>query len=315
MINIWLRNQPDMQDSDLTSPRLPRGQKSPPKPPWLRVRLAAGAEYERVRKMVRGLGLETICEQARCPNQGECWKCGTATVLILGHVCTRRCGFCAVQSGTPNPPDLDEPRRVALAVAAMGWKHVVITSVTRDDLADGGAAQFGDCVKAVRDLAGTCSIELLIPDLQGNTAALADIVTSRPVVLGHNLETVPRLYPEVRPQADFDRSLLLLRQVKELDPDMLTKSAIMVGLGETWEELLETMQRLRQAGCDILTIGQYLAPSRQHLPVVRYYTLEEFDAIRAAGDRAGFHWVEAAPLARSSYHAERQVRPHSWWCP
>jgi lipoyl synthase len=304
-----------MQESDLTSPRLPRGQKSSPKPLWLRVRLAGGPEYERVRKMLRRLGLETVCEQARCPNQWECWKCGTATVLILGCVCTRRCGFCAVQSGAPHPPDQDEPRRVALAVASMGWKHVVITSVTRDDLADGGAAQFGDCVKAVRDLAVNCSIELLIPDLRGNIAALAEIVTSRPAVLGHNLETVPRLYPEVRPQADFDRSLSLLRQIKDLDPEMLTKSAIMVGLGETWEELLETMQRLRQAGCDILTVGQYLAPSRQHLSVVRYYTPEEFDTIRAAGDRAGFCWVEAAPLVRSSYHAERQVRLRSSLCP
>ncbi len=257
-----------MQDFDLTSPRLPRGQRPSPKPPWLRVRLASGPEYERVRKMVRRLGLETVCEQARCPNQWECWKCGTATVLILGQVCTRHCGYCAVQSGTPQPPDPGEPQRVALAVATMGWKHVVITSVTRDDLADGGAAQFVDCVKSVRDLAANCSIELLIPDLQGNTAALAAIVTSRPAVLGHNLETVPRLYPRVRPQADFDRSLLLLRQVKDLDPEMLTKSAIMVGLGETWEELLATMYRLRQAGCDILTIGQYLAPSRQHLPAV-----------------------------------------------
>jgi lipoic acid synthetase len=278
------------------------------KPPWLRVRLAHGEACERVRQTVRRHGLETVCEQALCPNQGECWGRGTATVLILGGVCTRDCGFCAVRTGIPQPPDPGEPDRVAEAAAALQWKHLVITSVTRDDLPDGGASQFAACVAAIRERAPTCTVELLIPDFQGDAQALAVVMHSRPDILGHNLETVPQLYPQVRHQADFERSLELLRRAKALQPHGLTKSGIMVGLGETWEELLQTMERLRQVGCDILTLGQYLSPTRQQLPVVRYYSPEDFQSLREAARELGFRWVEAGPLVRSSYHADDQVQ-------
>jgi lipoyl synthase len=281
--------------------------KPPPKPPWLRVRLSNDQVSEQVRNTMRRLGLETVCEQARCPNQGECWSRRTATVLILGDVCTRRCGFCAVRSGIPRVVNPDEPRQLAEAVAALEWRHVVITSVTRDDLPDGGAGQFAACVEAIRQKTRDGTIELLIPDCQGNADALERVVASRPDILAHNLETVLRLYPVVRPQADFARSLRLLRRVKDLDPAMVIKSGIMVGIGESWAELVETMQRLREVGCNILTVGQYLAPGRQHLPVVRYYTPEEFDEIRETGLQLGFDWVEAGPLVRSSYHADRQA--------
>jgi lipoyl synthase len=281
--------------------------KPPPKPPWLRVRLSNDQVSEQVRNTMRRLGLETVCEQARCPNQGECWSRRTATVLILGDVCTRRCGFCAVRSGIPRVVNPDEPRQLAEAAAALEWRHVVITSVTRDDLPDGGAAQFAACVDAVRQKAPGCTIEVLIPDFQGNANALERVVASRPDILAHNLETVPRLYRKSRPQADFERSLRLLASVKDLRPLMVTKSGVMVGIGENWDELIETMQRLREVGCSILTVGQYLAPSRQHVPVVRYYTPEEFDAVRETGLQLGFDWVEAGPLVRSSYHADRQA--------
>jgi lipoyl synthase len=277
----------------------------PTKPPWLRVRLCDGTVVERVRETMRRLGLETVCEQARCPNQGECWSQGTATVLILGEVCTRRCGFCAVSSGVPETVDPYEPRRVAEATVYLEWKHLVITSVTRDDLADGGASQFAACVQALRQTAPECSIELLIPDFQGSADALERVVVSRPDVVAHNVETVPRLYSRVRPQADFGRSLGVLRRIKGFHPKMVTKSGIMVGVGETWEELTEAMQLLREAGCNILTVGQYLAPSKQHLPVVRYYAPEEFENLREIGLQLGFGWVEAGPLVRSSYHAGR----------
>jgi lipoyl synthase len=278
-----------------------------PKPPWLRVRLANGKVSDQVRDTMRWLGLQTVCEQAHCPNQGECWSRGTATVLILGDVCTRRCGFCAVRSGIPKAVNSDEPQRVAEAVAALEWRHVVITSVTRDDLPDGGAAQFAACVEAIRQTAPGCSIELLIPEFQGSAGALEQVVGSGPDVLAHNVETVPRLYPTARPQANFERSLRLLSLVKELQPRLISKSGIMVGIGEGREELVGAMHRLREVGCDILTVGQYLAPSRHHLPVMRYYTPEEFAAIREIGLALGFDWVEAGPLVRSSYHAERHA--------
>jgi lipoyl synthase len=281
---------------------------TPAKPPWLKVRLAQGETCERVRQTVRRHGLETVCEQALCPNQGECWGKGTATVLILGGVCTRHCGFCAVRTGVAQPPDPGEPHRVAQAAAALEWKHLVITSVTRDDLPDGGASLFAGCVAAIRELAPACTVELLIPDFQGDAPALAVVLNSRPDILGHNLETVPRLYPRARPQADFERSLELLRCAKKFRPHGLTKSGIMVGLGETWDELLQTMDRLRLVGCDILTIGQYLSPTRCQLPVVRHYPPEDFQVLRKAADQLGFRWVEAGPLVRSSYHAEDQIQ-------
>ncbi len=278
------------------------------KPPWLRVRLALGGTSEHVRQTVRGYGLETVCEQALCPNQGECWGRGTATVLILGGVCTRHCGFCAVETGSPLTPDPGEPARLALAAVALKWKHVVITSVTRDDLADGGASQFAACVAAMRERAPGSTVELLIPDFQGSLEALSVVMRSCPDILGHNLETVPRLYRQVRPKADFDRSLELLRRAKERQPHGLTKSGIMVGLGETRDELLQTMERLRGVDCDILTLGQYLSPTRHHLAVMRYYPPEDFDSLHEAGLRLGFRWVEARPLVRSSYHADEQTQ-------
>jgi len=281
--------------------------KAPPKPPWLRVRLSNDQVSEQVRHTMRRLGLETVCEQARCPNQGECWSRRTATVLILGDVCTRSCRFCAVQSGIPRVVNPDEPRQLAEAAAALEWRHVVITSVTRDDLPDGGAGQFAACAEAIRQKTCDCTIELLIPDFQGNADALERAVGSRPDILAHNLETVPRLYPVVRPQADFERSLRLLARIKDHRPLTVTKSGVMVGIGENRDELVETMRRLREGGCNIFTVGQYLAPSRQHLPVVRYYTPEEFDAVRETGLQLGFDWVEAGPLVRSSYHADRQA--------
>jgi lipoic acid synthetase len=278
------------------------------KPEWLKVRWTKSRASELVHRVIRFHGLHSVCEEALCPNQSECWGRGTATFLILGEVCTRNCGFCAVTTGIPACPEVEEPARVARASAALALRHLVITSVTRDDLADGGASLFADCVRQVRVSLPECTVELLVPDFQGNWQALAVVMDSRPEILGHNLETVPRLYPEVRPQADFKRSLELFRRAKAGRPDGLTKSGIMVGLGETWDELLETMQRLRTVDCDILTVGQYLSPTRRHLPVVRYYPPEEFVALRKAGYQAGFRWVEAGPLVRSSYHAEDQTQ-------
>jgi lipoyl synthase len=278
------------------------------KPAWLRVRRVTTEASEQVRRLMSLHGLHSVCEEALCPNQFECWGRGTATFLILGDVCTRGCGFCAVTSGAPASPDATEPEMVARASAALGLRHLVITSVTRDDLADGGASLFADCVHQVRQYSPGCTVELLVPDFQGDARALSVVMKARPEVLGHNLETVPRLYPRVRPEADFQRSLELLRRAKAIRPEGLTKSGLMVGLGETREELLECMQRLRDVDCDIVTVGQYLSPTRRHLPVVRYYPPEEFGALREAGQHAGFRWVEAGPLVRSSYHAEAQIQ-------
>ena len=259
---------------------------------------------------MRSKSLHTVCEEAMCPNIGECWACGTATFLILGDVCTRGCTFCAVRSGKPRHavPDRSEAKDLAEAVAAMGLHHVVITSVTRDDLDDGGAALFAECIRCVHDTVPGCNVEVLIPDFQGNRQALGNVVLARPEVLAHNVETVPRLYPRARPQADYRRSLELLRAAKHLDGEVVIKSGVMVGLGETWDELMEAMGDLREAGCEILTIGQYLSPTRTHLPVARYYTPSEFVALREEGCKRGFRWVESGPFVRSSYHADAQIQ-------
>jgi len=286
--------------------------KSLHKPPWIRVRLPHGPVVERVRGLLRGRSLHTVCEEALCPNRGECWGNGTATFLILGERCTRDCAFCAVRSGPPEPPDRNEAARVAETVAALGLTHVVITSVTRDDLPDGGASAFAEVIRSVRSVAAGCTVEVLVPDFQGDDASLAQVLRARPDVLAHNLETVRRLYPRVRPQADYDRSLTLLRGARECDPELLTKSGIMVGLGEEWEEILQVIQDLRTVGCDLLTVGQYLRPTRDQLPVTRYIPPETFEAIRRAALEAGFRWVEAGPFVRSSYRAEtalRRLRP------
>ncbi len=278
------------------------------RPPWLRVRPPGGETYERVWKIVHELHLHTVCEEAMCPNLPECWGHGTATFLILGDICTRSCGFCKVKTGRPGPVDEDEPTRVAEAVAAMGLRHAVITSVTRDDLPDGGAHIFARVISEIRRLKPGCTVEVLIPDFKGDPTALKMVMDEHPEVLNHNVETVPRLYRTVRPQAKYERSLEVLSMAREMDPQALTKSGIMVGLGEKWDEILAVMDDLRAHDVDILTIGQYLQPSRYHLPISRYYTPEEFQKLHDEGMARGFLWVESAPLVRSSFHAGEQVR-------
>jgi lipoic acid synthetase len=277
-----------------------------PRPAWIKARAPLGEGYDRLRGLMRDLGLHTVCEEARCPNVGDCWNRGTATFMVLGDVCTRACGFCAVKTGLPGlPPDPEEPRRVAEAVARMGLRHAVITSVNRDDQPDGGAAIFAACIREIRRRLPGCAVEVLIPDFKGDSQALQIVIDARPDVLNHNTETVPRLYRHVRPGARFDRSLELLRRSK--GAGLLTKSGIMVGLGEEWDEVLDTVRQIREAGADVLTVGQYLRPSPEHLPVLRYYSPEEFDEIKRYALSLGYPHVESGPLVRSSYHADEQV--------
>jgi lipoic acid synthetase len=277
-----------------------------PRPEWIKARAPRGAGYERLRGLLRGLELHSVCEEAHCPNLGECWSRGTATFMILGEVCTRACGFCAVETGLPGlPPDPDEPRRVADAVARMGLRHAVVTSVNRDDRPDGGAAVFAATIREIRARVPACAVEVLIPDFKGRWDALQQVLDARPDVLNHNVETVPRLYRRVRSGASFVRSLELLRRSKAAA--LLTKSGIMVGLGEEWDEVVSTMAAIREAGVEILTIGQYLRPSPQHLAVERYYAPAEFEELRRLGLEQGFAHVESGPLVRSSYHAESHV--------
>lgn len=277
----------------------------PARPHWIRARAPLGENYERLLVLMRDLRLNTVCEEARCPNIGECWNRGTATFMILGDVCTRACGFCAVKTGLGGPLDPREPERVADAVATMGLRHAVITSVNRDDQKDGGAWVFRACIEEIRKRAPGCTVEVLIPDFKGDEAALRCVIDARPEILNHNTETVPRLYHKVRPGARFVRSLELLRRSK--DAGLVTKSGIMVGLGEDWDEVLDCIRQIRGSGTDILTVGQYLRPSKDHLPLVRYYTPDEFDALGAFGRELGFAHVESGPLVRSSYHAEEHV--------
>lgn len=276
------------------------------KPDWLKVKFPAGENYTRIDRYHRLNGLNSVCRSAACPNQGECWSKGTATFMILGNICSRHCRFCNVGSGQMTPPDPDEPAKVATAIAELDLKHAVITSVTRDDLSDGGASQFVQLIKEIRKRTEQCRIELLIPDLQGNWSALAEILDQQPDILGHNVETIPRLYPQVRPEATYQQSLELLAEVQRQDPTIITKSGLMLGLGETEEEVLRVMTDLRQQHCQLLTLGQYLAPSRAHFPVQRYAHPEEFSNYAKKGLDLGFDHVEAGPLVRSSYHAEEQ---------
>ena len=278
------------------------------RPPWLKAPLPGGPEYARVKGLMRGLELHTVCEEAHCPNVGECWSHGTATFMILGRVCTRACGFCAVETGRPMGLDLEEPGRVADAVERLGLRHVVVTSVARDDLPDGGAAIFTATIRAIRTRCPGTSVEVLIPDLQGHGEHLRGIVGAAPDILNHNIETCRRLTPKVRARARYPRTLELLGRAKAWGPaGMRTKSGFMVGLGESWAECLETMDDLRAAGVDILTIGQYLRPSPQHLPLLRYYTPEEFAVLKAEALARGFLHCESGPLVRSSYHAHEQA--------
>jgi lipoic acid synthetase len=277
------------------------------KPAWLKVPFPGGPQYLRVKGLLRSSGLHTVCEEARCPNIGECFQNGTATFLILGDVCTRACAFCAVTSGRPTGLDLAEPLGVARTVARLGLRHAVVTSVARDDLPDGGAAVFAATIRALRRLSPGTSVEVLITDFQGSHVALAAVMAAGPDVLNHNLETVSRLYRRVRPRAVYERSLELLGRASEMDAGVITKSGLMVGLEEEREELLAVMADLVDAGCRILTIGQYLQPTPRHRPVARYYHPGEFAELAREGRRLGFRHVEAGPLVRSSYHAERQI--------
>ncbi|MGK2945471.1 MAG: lipoyl synthase [Desulfuromonadales bacterium] len=278
----------------------------PRKPDWLKVRFPAGPNYARIDRLHREQGLHSVCRSAACPNQGECWEQGTATFMILGNYCSRDCRFCNVAHASPLAVDPQEADKVARAIAELGLSHAVITSVTRDDLADGGASQFAAVTQAIHTLCPECRVELLIPDLQGNHDALKIIMAAAPEVLGHNLETVPRLYPVARAGADYQRSLKLLAVGAEMFPDIPTKSGLMLGMGETLAEVLAVMKDLQLAGCAMLTLGQYLQPTHNHLPVVRYVDPDEFRDLRQAGLKLGFAHVEAGPLVRSSYHAAEQ---------
>ncbi len=278
------------------------------RPPWIRVKAPSGETYQQVHNLMRSKTLHTVCEEAQCPNIGECWGRGTATFLMMGDTCTRSCGFCDIKTGRPSPLDWAEPNRIAESVRAMGLRHVVITSVNRDERPDGGAPIFAMVIKRIRQLQPGCSIEVLIPDFKGNPDALKIVMDAQPEILNHNVETVPRLFKKVQPQDNYQWALATLRNAKQMQPLVLTKSGIMVGLGETFDEVVEVMRDLANIGVDILTVGQYLQPSKKHLPVERFYTPAEFDKLKTIGLELGFKWVESGPLVRSSYRADIQVR-------
>jgi len=278
-----------------------------PKPEWLKARAPVGENFHQLKKLARGLGLHTVCESAQCPNIGECWNHGTATFMLLGDICTRRCGFCAVPKGKPQAIDYEAPARVAEAVATLGIKHAVVTSVNRDDDNVGGAKIFAETIRQIRLLAPGCRVEVLIPDFQGLEEPLRIVLDANPDVLNHNTETVPRLYRAVRSGARYLRTLDLLENAKKFSPGMVTKSGVMVGLGESAEELIEVFADLAARGVDILTVGQYLRPSRDHLPIARFYTPDEFRMLKEEALARGFRHVESGPLVRSSYHAHEQA--------
>lgn len=279
------------------------------KPEWLKVRSPGGSNYLRLRTLMRGGSLHTVCEEASCPNIGECWEAGTATFMILGDVCTRACKYCGVAHGMPSGLDRDEPDRVAAAVAAMELEHAVVTSVNRDDLPDGGASIYAETIRRIRDSVPGCSVEVLIPDFKGDEGALRAVLDARPTILGHNLETVARLHPDVRPGGRYWRSISYLGASKQMEPDIVTKTALILGMGEEPGEIRQAMRDLRDAAVDILTLGQYLRPSLLHIPVARWVTPEEFAEWKEVGERElGFRHVEAGPLVRSSYHAKEQAR-------
>lgn len=284
------------------APRRPQ-----PKPAWLKARAPMGENYHELKKLARTLGLHTVCESAQCPNIGECWNHGTATFMLLGNLCTRHCGFCAVPKGKPEPLDWDEPRRVAEAVAALRLKHAVVTSVNRDDDNVGGAKIFAETIREIRQQAPGCQVEVLIPDFQGRDDCLKIVLDAQPEILNHNTETVPRLYRAVRSGARYERTLRLLDNVKRFAPGMVSKTGVMVGIGETMDELLQVFRDLALRNVDILTVGQYLRPSRDHLPMTRYYTPDEFAFMKREALKMGFRHVESGPLVRSSYHAHEQA--------
>jgi len=298
---------PDQPTRDRINPS-PASPRPLRRPEWIKVRAPSGEGVDQLQALMRQTSLHTVCQEAGCPNLGECWGSGTATFLILGDVCTRSCRFCDVKHGRPEPIDWEEPERVAQAVKVLNLKHAVITSVNRDEREDGGAPIFAAVIRRIRELQPDCSVEVLIPDFKASRDALKIVMDARPEILNHNVETVPSLFKRVQPQDHYEWSEAVLRNAKELDPEVLTKSGIMLGLGETMHEVKAVMRDLRSWGVDILTIGQYLQPSRRHLPIERYYTLEEFAELKQYGEELGFGWVESAPLVRSSYHAVEQVR-------
>ncbi len=272
------------------------------KPDWLKVKIPSGDSYARLKSLLDGK-TNTICEEAKCPNIGECWEKGTATFLILGDVCTRDCKYCNVKNGTPAKVDFKEPEKIASIVKKLGLKYVVITSVTRDDLKDGGARTFKETIKEIRKVSDA-KVEVLTPDFKGDTGSIRSVLSAEPDVFGHNIETVERLFPKIRPQADFKRSMIFLKRIKEIDPKQITKSGLMIGLGETKEEIIKTLRTLKMVGVDIVTIGQYLQPRSDLAKVEKYYTPEEFNEFKKIGLELGFKHVESGPLVRSSYHAE-----------
>ncbi len=275
-------------------------------PPWLKVQMPGGKNYLEIKELVHGSKLHTVCEEAHCPNIGDCWERKTATFMILGDICTRACTYCAVATGKPIGLDLEEPNRLAKTIETMGLKYAVITAVNRDDLPDGGAFIFSQSIRQIRKRIPGCKIEVLIPDFQGDWEALTTVVTAAPDTLNHNIETVERIFHRVRPKGDFAQSLALLAKAKTIEPKIVTKSGMMVGLGETWEEILETMRGLRSVGCDLLTIGQYLRPSEKHTAMARWYTPQEFEELAKEARNLGFLNVASGPLVRSSYHADEQ---------
>ncbi|SMF71489.1 lipoic acid synthetase [Paenibacillus uliginis N3/975] len=279
-----------------------------PKPDWIKIKLTTGDNYNEIKSMMRSKTLHTVCEEARCPNIYECWANRTATFMILGDICTRACRFCAVNTGLPTELDLQEPERVAEAAEQMNLRHCVVTSVARDDLKDGGAYIFAETVKAIRKRLPLCSVEVLIPDFMGSAESLQIVMDVKPDILNHNIETVERMSDRVRAKAKYERSLQLLKNAKQMQPDIPTKSSIMLGVGEEWHEILQAMDDLRAVDCDIMTIGQYLQPSPKHLNVEKYYTPEEFALLKEEGLKRGFSHVESGPLVRSSYHAHEQVK-------
>lgn len=307
-MNLIKINEPRKAgDGVKTAPRRTRKREPGPRPPWLTVRYSRAGAFARLSETKESHQLVTVCEEARCPNIDECWSAGTATFMLMGDICTRRCGFCAVQKGMPSPLDADEPKRIGLAVAEMGVRHAVITSVNRDELADGGALHIAETVRAIKREAPQTTIELLIPDHQGDRAAIEAIIDAGPDIVAHNIETVPRLYRRVRPQAVYQRSLDVLQWISEAG--VLSKTGVMMGLGETDSEIFDVMDDLRDVGCNILTLGQYLSPTTRHLPVERWVPPETFAELQAVGYTLGFKHIEAGPLVRSSYMAHRAVEP------
>lgn len=301
-----------MTENETTVIHVTEIQNTPPslmrRPEWIKVRAPTGETYDWLKGLMRSKELHTVCEEAHCPNIGECWGRGTATFLIMGDVCTRSCKFCDVKTGRPTPLDWEEPERVAMAVKAMNLRHAVVTSVNRDERKDGGAPIFAMVIRRIREFQPGCTVEVLTPDFKGNLDALKMVIDERPDIYDHNVETVARLFKQIQPQDRYEYAMATLSNAKKLSPKQITKSGIMVGLGETFDEVVETMLDLRAVGVDILTVGQYLQPTKQHAPIARYYTPEEFAELKRLGLAMGFRWVESAPLVRSSYNAERQAR-------